>query len=56
MVAYLSNECFILLPNTREMMKHIDDIDFNPEREICAAKKNNDSNHFISYKVLPRCA
>ena len=33
------------------MMKTIDDIDFDPKREICAAKKNNDSNHFIAYKV-----
>ena len=33
------------------MMKTIEDIDFDPEREICAAKKNNDSNHFIAYKV-----
>ena len=34
------------------MMETIDDIDFDPEREICAAKKNKDSNHFIAYKVL----
>ena len=33
------------------MMKNVDEIDFIPEREICAAKKNNDSNHFIAYKV-----
>lgn len=34
------------------MMKTIDDIDFDPKREICAAKKNNDSNHFIAYKKI----
>ena len=33
------------------MMNNVDEIDFVPEREICAAKKNNDSNHFIAYKV-----
>ena len=42
----------MLFANSK-MMKNVDEIDFVPEREICAAKKNNDSNHFIAYKVLP---
>ena len=41
----------MLFANSK-MMKNVDEIDFVPEREICAAKKNNDSNHFITYKVL----
>ena len=32
-------------------MSNVEEIDFKPEREICAAKKNNDSNPFIAYKV-----
>ena len=43
----------MLFANSK-MMKNVDEIDFIPEREICAAKKNNDSNHFIAYRVL-RC-
>ena len=33
------------------MMKTIEGVHFDPKREICAAKKNKDSNHFIAYKV-----